>query len=188
MKLYVIRHGQSQTNLTGCYTGWAQVPLTPKGIADAQGIRPLLEKTSFDKIFSSDLIRAKQTAENAIPGCSYEETPLLREICLGSLEHQPIASVPADIKEKNNVIGYAAYGGESREAFEARISTFMGAMETLECDCVAAFTHLGVLKGMLDHVLGIRVPRGAVCCNNCTVAVFEYKNDRWQLHSWINAR
>ena len=32
MKLYVIRHGQSVGNLRGVYTGWADVPLTEKGI------------------------------------------------------------------------------------------------------------------------------------------------------------
>ena len=188
MKLYVIRHGQSETNLRGCYTGWAQVPLTEKGIGDAQGIRPLLEKIPFDKIYTSDLIRAKQTAENAIPGCSYEETALLREICLGSLEHKPITSVAAQKKEKNNAIGYAAYGGESREVFEQRVREFMALAEKLDCEYVAAFTHLGCLRSMLDQVLGVRVPRGAVCCDNCTVAIFEYKNARWQLHGWINAR
>ncbi len=44
MKLYVIRHGQSETNTTGCYTGYLQIPLTEKGIKDAEGVRPFLVK------------------------------------------------------------------------------------------------------------------------------------------------
>lgn len=187
MKLYVIRHGQSETNLSGCYTGWMQVPLTPKGMEDACGIRPLLEKVPFDKIYSSDLIRAKQTAETAIPGCQYEETPLLREICLGSLEGKPIVSLTEQQKKKGNLYGYASYGGESRRDFTERMRRFVAEAEKLDCEYIAAFTHLGWLKGMLRQVLGVPVPGSAVCCNNCTVAVFEYKNGHWRLHSWINS-
>ena len=35
MKLYLIRHGQSETNLRRCFTGWAQVKLTEQGEAIA---------------------------------------------------------------------------------------------------------------------------------------------------------
>ena len=56
MKLYLIRHGQSETNLRKCFTGWAQVDLTEQGRAGAVGVRPMLEKIKFDKIYSSDLL------------------------------------------------------------------------------------------------------------------------------------
>jgi hypothetical protein len=113
MKLYLIRHGQSETNLRKCFTGWAQVALTEQGRAGAVGVRPMLEKIKFDKIYSSDLIRAMHTAELAIPGCAYETTPLLREVGMGSLELQPIAEVEADMREKNTrQLGYAMYGGD----------------------------------------------------------------------------
>ena len=111
MKLYFIRHGESETNLAGHYTGWSQVNLTPKGVRDAEGIRPTLEGIKFDKIYSSDLIRAMKTAENAIPGCVYETSPLLREINLGSLAHKPF--LPADSEERKLTLdGFTAFGGE----------------------------------------------------------------------------
>ena len=70
MKLYLIRHGESETNLAGHYTGWSQVNLTEKGVRDAEGVRPIIQNIKFDNIFSSDLILAMKTAETAIPGCT----------------------------------------------------------------------------------------------------------------------
>ena len=82
MKLYMVRHGQSETNLSRCFTGWSQVNLTEQGIADAKRAGEYLKGISFDRIYSSDLIRAVQTAQNAIPGCVPVQLPCLREIGL----------------------------------------------------------------------------------------------------------
>ena len=110
MKLYLIRHGESETNLAGHYTGWSQVNLTPKGVRDAEGIRPTLEGIKFDKIFSSDLIRAMTTAETAIPGCTYETTHLLREVNVGNLALKPFP--PKDDPRRALMVnGFADFGG-----------------------------------------------------------------------------
>lgn len=186
MKLYVIRHGQSQTNETRCYTGWSQVLLTQKGIDSAKSIRPLLENVTFDKIYSSDLIRAKQTLEAVLPGSSFEETPLLREIGMGSWENQPIASYSPEDKAVGAKVGYDAWDGESRADFRQRIRDFMALAENSGCETVAAFSHRGWLMGMLDEVIGVQ-NTGGVTCNNCAVAVFTCTDGIWRLYSWINS-
>lgn len=187
MKLYLIRHGQSETNLRKCFTGWAQVKLTEQGEADALSVRPLLEKIRFDKIYSSDLIRAMHTAELAIPGCTYETTPLLREVGMGSLELQPIADVEADMQAKNTrLLGYAMYGGESREQLLQRAADFLKLVENGGHQTVAAFSHWGFIGAVLDQVMGITIPKMRMVCKNCTVCVLEYEKEMWKLHSWIN--
>lgn len=187
MKLYLIRHGQSETNLRKCYTGWGQAELTEQGRADAVSIRPLLEKVRFDKIYASDLIRAMHTAELAIPGCRYETTPLLREVGMGSLEWQPIAEMAADMKAKNTAeLGYAMYGGESREQLVERARNFLELVRSRGDQTVAAFSHWGLIGTVLDEVMGIRLPKAHLVCKNCTVGILEYENDTWRLHSWIN--
>ena len=187
MKLYLIRHGQSETNLRKCFTGWAQVKLTEQGEADAVSVRPLLEKLRFDKIYSSDLIRAMRTAELAIPGCTYETTPLLREVGMGSLELQPIAEVETDMRANNTrQLGYAMYGGESREQLLQRAEAFLKLVENGGHQTVAAFSHWGCIGAILDQVMGITIPKMHMVCKNCTVCVFEYEKGIWKLHSWIN--
>lgn len=187
MKVYVIRHGQSETNVNKRYTGWSQVNLTQQGIDEAKSIRPILQDVKFDRIFSSDLIRAMQTAENAIPGCTYETDPMLREVGMGSLEMQPIDDVIADMRAKNTrELGYAMYGGESREDFLSRVTRFQEYLQTLDCENVAVFSHWGWIKELLNQILGFRIPNENIVGKNCCVAVFEYENAHWKLHSFIN--
>ena len=67
MELYVIRHGQSKTNVDRRFGGWAQVPLTEKGMNQARSTHEKLKGIKFDRIISSDLLRAKQTTELVFP-------------------------------------------------------------------------------------------------------------------------
>ena len=187
MKLYIVRHGESESNLSGCWTGWQDVALTEKGRAQARELRPLLSQISFDRVFASDLQRAWQTGEEALPDVSYEKTALLREIDLGTLAGRAHSSVSESEKAKIGASGgYENFGGESREEFCRRIETFMKMLEPLDCENVVAFAHAGVVRTFLDLVIGIKLPRDRVNCSNCALAVFEYKNEKWTLHSWIN--
>jgi len=62
--LVLIRHGQSAWNLENRFTGWWDVPLTPKGIAEATAAGALLHDRGydFDRVFTSVQSRAIKTA------------------------------------------------------------------------------------------------------------------------------
>ena len=187
MKLYVIRHGESETNTRGCWTGWADAALTERGCEDAMNIRPLLQGVRFDKVYSSDLSRARETARIALPDSKIEECPLLREINIGSLSGKPFSSLTEEMKDRTDIEGFVEYGGESREEFSRRICQFVSLVESLDCECVAAFSHGGWVLSLLNEMFGVTLPRDKVRCANCTVAVFEQRqNGEWWLHSWIN--
>lgn len=186
MRVYVIRHGESETNKAKKWTGWMDVHLTDKGKDDAKKAGDFLKCISFDKIYSSDLIRARETAEIAIPDHRYETSELLREINVGSLAGKPLPVLTEEQRldiEKNS---YMAFGGESKKEFNNRVAGFMKRLEALSCENVAVLSHAGWLLEMLDIVVGIDKPGKKVCCNNCTVAVFEYTGEMWKLHSWVN--
>ena len=53
MKLYVVRHGQSENNLKKLFTGWTDAALTEKGIQDALGVREFLGRrtNSISKVW-----------------------------------------------------------------------------------------------------------------------------------------
>ncbi|MBQ8816149.1 MAG: histidine phosphatase family protein [Lachnospiraceae bacterium] len=186
MRVYVIRHGESETNLDKKWTGWLDVHLTDKGKDDARKAGEFLKQVSFEKIYTSDLCRAVETAEIAIPNCSYERLPLLREINVGTLANKPLSILTEEQRAHAVKWGYEYFGGESKDHFYNRISQVMKMLETLDCETVAMFSHGGWLRGMLDTVVGTRLPGNKVCCNNCTIAIFEYTNEIWRLHSWIN--
>ena len=186
MKLWMIRHGESETNRLKQWTGWLDAPLTDKGREDAARARGVISGVRFDKIYASDLSRARCTAEIAVPGCEYESTALLREINVGD-----VAGREWDVIEKSQINavfreGYACYGGESTAEFRARIGEFMRLVEAQGGENVAAFTHGGLIRTVLEMVLEVSLPRKSLLCKNCMVAVFEYSDSVWKLHSWIN--
>jgi len=188
MKLYLVRHGQSETNLAGEFTGWKQVSLTEKGYLDARRAGEYLKGRSFDRVYSSDLIRAVQTAKTALPGCEPLQLPLLREIGLGSLEGRSIAECMEEGGEefaRNRENRYfVPYGGESEEMLEKRLDAFLRMLEEDPCEQAIAFSHAGVLRAMLKRTLGFPLQASTVLCENGAVCVYVYKNGRWQLKTW----
>jgi 2,3-bisphosphoglycerate-dependent phosphoglycerate mutase len=57
----LIRHGESQWNLENRFTGWVDVPLSPKGEQEARDAAVKLKSYRFDKAFTSKLKRANDT-------------------------------------------------------------------------------------------------------------------------------
>ncbi len=60
-QLVIFRHGQSQWNLENKFTGWVDVPLSPKGIQEAKEAGAKLKTFKFDYAYASDLKRAQDT-------------------------------------------------------------------------------------------------------------------------------
>ncbi|HYH75832.1 MAG TPA: 2,3-diphosphoglycerate-dependent phosphoglycerate mutase [Candidatus Saccharimonadales bacterium] len=59
--LVLVRHGQSEWNALGKWTGWQDVPLTDQGKQEAREAAKSLEGLTFDKAYTSNLSRAQQT-------------------------------------------------------------------------------------------------------------------------------
>lgn len=186
MKLYVIRHGESETNRARCWTGWVDALLTDKGRADAERAGKLIAEVKFDKAFSSDLARARETASIALRGMEYETDVLLREINLGKLGGARIDSFSKAEKNAFMKNGYSDIGGESNKEFRKRIKDFFRKVEALPYENIVAVSHGGWLRGALAFVLDSPTAKERVVCNNCAIGVFEYKNGIWKLYSWTN--
>ena len=65
-KLILIRHGQSVWNAENRFTGWTDVDLSDKGVKEAEAAGYELRDQVIDVVHTSDLIRAKRTAEIVI--------------------------------------------------------------------------------------------------------------------------
>lgn len=60
-KLYLQRHLKSQWNLENRFTGWTDVPLSAEGVASAKEAAEKLNGLEFDEVFTSPLIRNRNT-------------------------------------------------------------------------------------------------------------------------------
>lgn len=189
MDLYIIRHGQSESNAAKTFCGWAQVNLTEKGRADAANAGRVLEGIKFEKVFSSDLIRAMQTCEIALNGAEYEIDPLLREINVGTLMGLPSANAEEIYGNKIRVArmyrDYSGFGGESTEDQLSRAVKFMRKLEQSDyTGNVAVFCHEGTVRCMLDYILGARFGTPRALVDNGSVSVFSWDGEKWRLKKW----
>lgn len=76
-RLILLRHGQSLWNLANRFTGWVDVPLSAKGVAEARAAGQLLADMSIDVAFTSTLIRAQQTALLALGEQASKRVPVM---------------------------------------------------------------------------------------------------------------
>ncbi len=65
--IYIIRHGQTELNITNVLQGRSNHPLNETGIRQAEEAAERLKDISFDVVYSSPLIRAVRTAEIIVP-------------------------------------------------------------------------------------------------------------------------
>lgn len=188
MKLYFIRHGQSQANLNHFFAGQTQVTLTEQGRNDARRAGQLLQSISFDRVYSSDLIRAMETRKIALPDAEAISTPLLREIDVGALEgytlQQCLEKFGEAMAENRAVYDFTPYGGENVAMVRQRLRSFLQALEDAPCDRVAVFAHAALGAILLEMVLGGPIDKHALICENGSVAVFEFTGGRWRLLKW----
>ncbi len=81
-RLVLLRHGESQWNLENRFTGWVDVPLTPKGIQEAKNAGEKLRGFTFDRAFTSVLERANETLRLALDVIGQPKIPIERDKAL----------------------------------------------------------------------------------------------------------
>ncbi|MPZ12961.1 MAG: hypothetical protein GEU73_00785 [Chloroflexi bacterium] len=96
IRVILARHGVTTWNEGGRYQGHQDVPLADDGRLQAQRLGMRLRDTPITLAYSSDLCRARETAEIALEGRDVPivTTPALREMCFGmweGLRHDEIA-------------------------------------------------------------------------------------------------
>ena len=77
-ELILLRHGQSQWNLENRFTGWVDVPLSPKGILEAKAAGMKIQGRQIDQLFTSVLQRAMHTAQLAFEVAAIAAVPTTR--------------------------------------------------------------------------------------------------------------
>ena len=65
MAIWLVRHGETEWSISGQHTGSTDIPLTPEGRLQATAIGRLLAGRRFDHVFSSPMLRARETARLA---------------------------------------------------------------------------------------------------------------------------
>jgi 2,3-bisphosphoglycerate-dependent phosphoglycerate mutase len=80
--LILIRHGESQWNLENRFTGWVDIPLSPKGELEAKAAGEKLKSYKFDKGYTSVLKRAMTTLDIILGITGQKNLPIERDKAL----------------------------------------------------------------------------------------------------------
>ena len=98
MKIYLVRHGQSEGNVRELWYGSSDLPLTDLGQQQAREAGEKLRGVSFSACYASPLIRAKDTADLVMEGRNEPMyiVPDLREQHMGLFEPKSVPQIKAE--------------------------------------------------------------------------------------------
>lgn len=155
--LYFVRHGESEANAAGRFAGQTDSPLTERGRQQAEAVAEVLAGVDFDHVISSDLSRARDTAEAIArrQGRSVEVYPDLREIDVGDAEGRLFE----DLRTRPDWTPDAFVqwpGGESLEQAYVRAKR---AVDRIAAEhpgsTVCVVGHGGITRILASHFLGL---------------------------------
>ncbi len=163
LTLTLVRHGETEWNVTRRLMGQSDVPLNETGRAQAAALAQRLAGRTFDAAYSSDLSRAAQTAQaiTQAAGIAFKPEPRLREIAFGVIEG--LTYEEAQVKhtaifnlwqsDRDQPPG----GGEAISVFSARCDGLLDVLKARHPDqSVLLVTHGGPIREMLR--LALRLP------------------------------
>ena len=139
--IYIVRHGQTDWNVIGRYQGRKDISLNDDGIKQAEELKDKLSNIKFDKVISSPLKRALETA-NIITNDNIITDERIIERCNGELEGKLKTEVDQNIDFNDPKV---KYGIESINDFRNRIFDFCKELENnYKNQNVLVVTHAGV--------------------------------------------
>jgi broad specificity phosphatase PhoE len=197
-RLYLVRHGETNENKSGVFQGQHGTHLNTTGREQAAKLAARLARHSFAALYTSDLLRARQTADAV--GAALGLTPVLeeelREINLGTWQGLSIAEISARFPEE-----WAAWragapdlrrgGGETYAELAARVTRAMGRIADAHPHASAVVvSHGAALKTFAGEVLGMS-PGSAVWLRsfrvqgNTGVSIVDREDDGgWKIVVW----
>jgi probable phosphoglycerate mutase len=192
-RLCIVRHGETAWNAEHRVQGQLDVPLNAIGQAQALAVSRALSQEKFDAIYSSDLSRARQTAQpiaNALAKEIFLERDL-RERHYGIFERLTYAEVKVRYPEdyarfEARDPEYAFRTGESLRDFSARSIAVISKIVNQNKDRnILVFTHGGVLDKLYRFITGLPItaPR-EFGIPNAGLNRIELTLAGWQIRAW----
>lgn len=180
--LLLLRHAESEWNAAGRWQGIADPPLSSHGELQADQAAPQLAPMGISAVVSSDLRRARETAERLSAALAAPRSigtdPDLREYDLGQWSGLTRAEIeaawPGEIAEWRAGELVATPGGERRDHFVRRITDAIARVAVAAPgETVLAVTHGGVISAVarllgapqrFNHLSGLWVEASAEGC------------------------
>ena len=195
-RLVLLRHGQTDYNVGGRMQGHLDSMLTETGVEQAASVAPEIARLVPDRVISSDLKRAVDTADlvSAACGLPVKYDARLRETHLGEWQGRTVAEIedgwPGAIATWRSDPGWAPPGGESRIEVVRRSLPVVEELDeefaTGDPDTtVVLVAHGGLIAGLVCGLLALPTASWPAIggIGNCRWAALARRSDhpRWRL-------
>lgn len=185
MKIFLIRHGQTDYNKNSKLQGRIDIELNRTGLNQSEILGKRLSTYGLTKIYTSDLKRAVQTAKviEKHTGADVCSTPLLREIDMGDWQglnwdqiKQNYPKYYADWSQYTTDMPYP--GGECGKSVIKRFQTLISQIELSDYDNLVMVTHSGLIKTVVSSLLCMPVEkRFFITVENCSISVLSFDRE-----------
>ncbi|MBI4755457.1 MAG: histidine phosphatase family protein [Betaproteobacteria bacterium] len=192
-RICLVRHGETDWNVQRRIQGHLDVALNAAGRAQARALALQLRGERFAALYSSDLLRAHQTADALAHtlGCEPRSEPQLRERHYGrfqNLTHDEARNRHPECYRRLEARDpdHDFHGGESLHAFAQRVRHCLAQLATRHHgQQIVVVSHGGVLDIMrrVATAMDLRAPRD-FAIPNAALNWLEFNGARWHLLCW----
>lgn len=193
LRLYLVRHGQTEWNVQKRMQGWEDSSLTEKGVNNAIALRKKLEGVEFAATYTSTSERTIETAKLIIEkrNLAINTNENLREINLGEWEGKTLDEIKDFYPEQfkyfwENPALYEPVGGETFEQLINRaIKVLNYIISKHNNGNILVITHSVILKSLLMHVKGksVRDLWAPPFIHDTSLSIVEIENEVYSLKS-----
>jgi broad specificity phosphatase PhoE len=186
LQLVLVRHGETEWSRDGRHTGRTDLPLTEAGVREADRVRELLLRFSFERVLSSPLTRAVETCRLAGLGDVVETRDELLEWDYGEYEGRTTAEIhqtaPDWVLWRDG-----CPGGELPAEVGARADRLLSELAGGQGD-VAVFGHGHMLRVLTARWLELPPAEGArFTLGTATLSVLGWEHDWHTIRTWNSA-
>jgi probable phosphoglycerate mutase len=181
-EIVLVRHGATEWSVSRQHTGRTDIPLIDEGRAQATRLRDQLGKWTFQRVLSSPLQRARETARL----CGFDKPQIvdaLREWDYGDYEGRTTGEI------RDGVPGWTVWSavcpnGETPEAVGARADEVIELLQDT-AGSVALFSHGHFLRVLTARWLGLRPVDGRLfALDTGTVSVLGHERETRVIQRW----
>jgi broad specificity phosphatase PhoE len=181
-ELVLVRHGETAWTLSGRHTGRTDVPLTDDGRTEAEAVARSLRGRTFERVLTSPLSRAAETARLAGFGDA-EPRDELMEWDYGGYEGR----TTPEIREHSpgwTIWSGEVPGGESPDDVAARVDRVLDELGAVEGDALV-FAHGHLLRVLAARWLGLDPREGRhFALDPGTISVLGYERETPVVRLW----
>ena len=178
-RILLIRHGQTDWNVEGRWQGHLDPPLNATGLKQAEALAEHLRGRSISAVYSSDLARARMTAERIaeVLGLSVQEDQRWRELNLGVFQGLTTSEINGKYPEESrqlreNYLDYAPPQGETRRAMQNRaLAAYEDILDHETGEETVVVSHGGTIRVVLLKFFGDEILHRSV--HNTSISTIE---------------